>query len=286
MTDLTRLEGRVALVTGAGSGIGQAIARRFAAEGAAVVANDLRGPTAQATVDGLPGSPSAGAHLAVEADVSDRAQVDAMYADVDERFDRLDVVVNCAGVAEAVPGELQRANENAERVMADVMSAAMSGSARTEHWEIFREVTDEAWDRMLAIHLSGTFYNMQAAVPLMVECGGGSIVNISSAAGVAGTPGAPHYSAAKAGILGLTRATAVELASRGIRVNAILPGLIDTPASMTESPSALRDLLAGAAPLRRSGRPEEIASVAAFLASDDASFMTGQSVEVNGGVHM
>jgi NAD(P)-dependent dehydrogenase (short-subunit alcohol dehydrogenase family) len=275
-----RLTDRVAVVTGGGSGIGRAITHRFAHEGATVVVNDLTEAAANATIDELPGG--AARMVAHAADVSDRGQVDAMYDMVAERFGRLDVVVNCAGVPETSPGEMARANEAAMRVVSDVTG----GGPRTEHWDVFTSITEASWTRMLAVHLSGTFFNMQAAVPLMITAGGGSIINISSAAAVLGTPGNPHYSAAKAGILGLTRAVAAELGSRSIRVNAICPGLIDTPASLAGAPDALREMLASQAPLGRSGAPEEIAAVAAFLASDDASFMTGQTVGVDGGVHM
>ena len=127
----------------------------------------------------------------------------------------------------------------------------MAGGPRRVHWDIFLEVTVGSWDRMLAIHLAGTFHNMQAAAPLMIAGGGGSIVNISSGAAVMGVPGNPHYAAAKAGVLGLTRATAAELGSRGVRVNAILPGLIDTPSSLAGGAEELRRMLVGAAPAAR-----------------------------------
>jgi 3-oxoacyl-[acyl-carrier protein] reductase len=269
------LDGRIALVTGAGSGIGEAIARRFSSAGATVVCNDVTLDRAKRTVDSLTGTGHA-----VAADVSQRAEIDAMYDEIDDRFGGLDVLVNNAGVAESAPGELDRVGEAAERIM----SEAMSGQPRTTHWDVLPTITDDSWHRMLAIHLSGTFFNLRAAVPRMAARGGGSIVNISSEAARLATP-TPHYSAAKAGILGLTRAVAFEAASHNIRVNAICPGVIDTPASRAGSP-ALTMFLAGTAPLGRIGTADELAAAALFLASDASSFMTGQTLGVNGGVHM
>jgi NAD(P)-dependent dehydrogenase (short-subunit alcohol dehydrogenase family) len=274
-----QLDGKIALVTGAGSGIGRAIALRFAAEGATVVANDLSTETAEQTRAAF--SAGAPAGHAIAADVASRDDVNAMYAEIDDRFGGLDVLVNNAGIAESAPGELDHVGEIAERMMAEM---ATSG-ARSTQWDAFERITDASWNRMIAVCLSGTFFNMQAAVPRMTARGGGAIVNISSAAAVLGTPGNPHYAAAKAGILGLTRAVAAEVASRGIRVNAICPGIIDTPASRLGSP-ALRAMLAGQTPLGRIGAPEEIAAAALFLVSDASSYTTGQTVGVDGGVHM
>jgi 3-oxoacyl-[acyl-carrier protein] reductase len=270
------LDGKVALVTGGGSGIGEGIVRCFADAGATVVVNDVTIDAAKRVASDL-GSP---AHP-VAADVSDRNQVDAMYEEIDDRFGGLDVLVNNAGVAESAPGEIDRVGEMAEKVMAETMS----GGPRTTHWDMLSTITDESWHRMISIHLSGTFFNMRAAIPRMIERDGGAIVNISSEAARVGTPGTPHYSAAKAGILGLTRSVAAEVASRGVRVNAICPGVIDTPASQKGSP-ALVAMLCASAPLGRVGEPSEIATAALFLASDASSYMTGQSLGVNGGVHM
>ncbi len=271
-----QLDGKVALITGGGSGIGRAIARALAGAGAVVVVNDLTLDAAEGTARELPERSHA-----VAADVASRPAVDAMYEELDERFGGLDVLVNNAGVAESAPGELAYVGERVERIMGEIAT----GGPQTTQWEVLERITDESWHRMIAIHLSGTFFNIRAAIPRMVRRGGGAIVNISSAAAVLGTSANPHYSAAKAGILGLTRAAAAELGSRGIRVNAICPGVIDTPASRLGSP-ALLAMLAGQAPLGRIGTPEEIASAALFLASDAGSFMTGQSLGVNGGVHM
>ena len=203
-----KLAGRVALVTGAGSGIGRAIATIFAEEGATVVVNDLREAAAQTTVDELAALGAPPAHPVV-ADVASSAQVREMFDTIVQRFGRLDVLVNNAGMAEGEPGEQTRVNEQAEAVMADTMNAMMSGAPRTVHWDIASQITDESWSRMIAVHLSGTFYCCRAAIPVMAGAGSGSIINISSIGGIIGQPGVPHYAAAKAGILGLTRRSRV-----------------------------------------------------------------------------
>ena len=274
-----KLDGRLAVVTGAGSGIGAAIGELFAAEGASVVVNDLNEEAALRTVRALPGGGDR--HHAIAADVSLSDAVTAMFAEIGERFGRVDVLVNNAGIAEGAPGETARVNENATRVLADVMS----GGPRTEHWDITPHITDESWARMIAVHLSGTFYCCRAAIPLLAAAGGGSIVNISSVGALLGQPGVPHYCAAKAGILGLTRSLAGELGSRNVRVNALCPGTIDTP--MTKDiDEAFRIMVAATAPLPRLAAPREVATAALFLASDDSSFFTGQALEPNGGIHM
>ncbi len=178
-----------------------------------------------------------------------------------------------------------RVNEQAEAVMADTMNAMMSGAPRTVHWDIASQITDESWSRMIAVHLSGTFYCCRAAIPVMAGAGSGSIINISSIGGIIGQPGVPHYAAAKAGILGLTRALAGELGSRGVRVNAILPGTIETPMAATIGP-AMRSMILMAQPIARTADPIEVATTALFLASDDSSFYTGQQLSPNGGLVM
>jgi 3-oxoacyl-[acyl-carrier protein] reductase len=270
------LNGKVALVTGAGSGIGEGIAHAFSDAGAVVVANDIALDAAERTAKELSGESHA-----IAADVANRDDVAAVYAELDERFGGLDVLVNNAGIMEGEPGELARTSERVPQIMAETMG----GGPRTTFWDALERISDASWDRMIAVHLSGTFFNMRAAVPRMIKRGGGAIVNISSAAAVLGTPANPHYSAAKAGILGLTRAAAGELGARNIRVNAICPGVIDTPASRAGDP-AMVAMLAGSAPLGRVGTPDEIAAAALFLASDAGSYMTGQTLGVNGGVHM
>jgi 3-oxoacyl-[acyl-carrier protein] reductase len=269
-----RLQDRVAVVTGAGSGIGRAIALRFAAEGAEVVINDLLRERAQETADAL--KPPGRGH-ALAADVADSGQVREMFAEVDQRFGRLDVLVNNAGVG---PSEAERARLTG--LTEARMAEAMTGEIQT-HWDITQNMSDEAWRRMLSVHLDGTFYCTRAALRLMSRVNRGVIINLSSVAALTGLETTPHYSAAKGGILSFTRAVAREVGSRGIRVNAICPGYIDTPMTAGISP-LVQKLILTRTPLGRWGEPEEIAATALFLASDDASFYTGQWLSPNGGL--
>ena len=275
-----RFEGRVALVTGAGtSGIGRAICERLASEGARLVVNDLRESDARAGVEALPGGSSQ--HLAIGADVADSKAVDRMHAKILEHFGKLDVLVNNAAIPEGRPGEIREINETATKMMGEFATTGRSDT----RFDIFLRIDDASWHKMLSVVLSGAFFNMRAAIPGMIERGGGAIVNISSGAALVATPSLPHYAAGKAGMLALTRAVAADYGRAGIRANAILPGLIDTPAQRAGLDPAMRAVLAGQTPLGRLGLSEEIAAAVAFLASDDASYMTGQSLEVNGGMH-
>ena len=274
-----KLDDRIALVTGAGSGIGRAIATLFASEGAIVVVNDLTTERAQSTVDELAGG--ADRHLAIGADVSDRDQVRAMFSTARDRYGRLDVLVNNAGIGEGTPGEVDPVNRTAE----EIVTSMQAGTPPTARFDFTRHVTDESWDRMVGVVLSGTFYCTREALQLMIPRETGAIVNMSSAGALTGQPVFTHYSAAKAGILGLTMAVAAEAGPFGIRVNAIAPGSIVTPLTATLSPAFIGALIAQA-PLGRQGQPEEIATTALFLACDDSSYVTGQTLSPNGGVVM
>jgi 3-oxoacyl-[acyl-carrier protein] reductase len=268
-----RLEGRVAVITGGGSGIGRAIAQRFAEEGARVVVNDIHKEAAERTVAEI----GAGAR-AVPADVADSAQVRAMVEQVGRELGGLDILVNNAGIGEVDPAGRKAFHAKAETRIAEMMA----GQTQT-HWDVTQSLSDEHWARMLAVHLNGTFYCTREALRLMSRVNRGAIVNISSVAALMGIEVAPHYGAAKAGILGFTRSVAREVASRGIRVNAICPGWIDTPI-LDPMPAVARLLAQRQTPMGRLGEPREIAAVAAFLASDDASFVTGQWLSPNGGL--
>ncbi len=252
-----KLEGRVAWVTGGGSGLGRAICERFAAEGAVVAVNDVRADTAEETVKSLPGS----GHLAVPGDISDSAAVAQMGAAIASATGRLDVLVNNAGV-DSTPG--------------DAMDRLYTTGSLTPH------MSDAGWTRMLEIHLNGAFFCAREAVKRMLEQRSGVILNMSSIAGLGGL-GPVHYATAKAGLLGFTRALAREVGSRGIRVNAICPGAIDTPMA-SKVPEPMMKMMIAGTPLGRMGTPQEIAGVALFLASDDGAFLTGQWISPNGGL--
>ncbi|HWM78076.1 MAG TPA: SDR family NAD(P)-dependent oxidoreductase [Methylomirabilota bacterium] len=271
-----RLKDKVALVTGAGSGIGRAIATLFAREGARVIVNDLNDKAARETVESL-GAAGSGAR-AIRADVADSSQVKAMFAEIEREFGSLDVLVNNAGIAGTSAADRDKLRERADtRIM-----ETLSGEGIKTHLDVTQEMTDEAWHRMIAVHLNGTFFCTREALRLMSRRDQGAIINMSSVAAW-GIEAVPHYSAAKAGILGFTRAVAREVASRKIRVNAICPGYIDTP--MTQPMSDLmRKAVVARTPLGRYALPNEVAQTALFLASDDSSFFTGQWLSPNGGL--
>ena len=271
-----KLKDKVSLITGAGSGIGRAIATLFAREGARVIANDLNEKAARETVEAL-GAAASGSR-AIRADVADSAQVKAMFAEVEREFGSLDVLVNNAGIAGTSAADRDKLRERSDTRIMELLS----GEGIRTHLDVTQEMTDEAWHRMIAVHLNGTFFCTREALRLMSRRDQGAIINMSSVAAW-GIEAVPHYSAAKAGILGFTRAVAREVGSRKIRVNAICPGYIDTP--MTQPMSDLmRKAVVARTPLGRYADPDEVAQTALFLASDDSSFFTGQWLSPNGGL--
>jgi 3-oxoacyl-[acyl-carrier protein] reductase len=239
----------VALVTGASRGIGAAVAKRLAAEGAVVAINYAGRADAAAEVVSAIES-AGGTAAAFQADVSDPAACAALVDDVVARFGRIDVLVNNAGITR------------------DGLLVRMS---------------DDDWRAVLDTNLSGAFYLSRAAGKLMMKQRSGSIINISSVVGVMGNAGQTNYAAAKAGLIGLTKSVARELAGRGVRANAVAPGFIAT--DMTDAlPVAARDAATASIAMGRLGSPEDIAATVAFLASDDASYITGQVIAVDGGM--
>jgi 3-oxoacyl-[acyl-carrier protein] reductase len=263
-------EGKVALVTGGGSGIGEAICIRLAADGARVAVLDVDIDAAELTAKLVGG-------IAVEADVSDSASVDKALAAAESGLGPADIWVNNAGIAASA--QAARIRPQAEAQLAE---GASTGTIETGLDALVR-LPDEEWRRMLAVHLDGTFYGTRAAARSMAPRRTGAIVNIASVCGLEGCTGFPHYSAAKAGIIGFTRAVAKELIVQGIRVNAVAPGFIDTAASEAID-NPLREAQRLRTPMGRFGRPEEIAATVAFLAGDDAGFFVGQTLSPNGGI--
>ena len=253
-----RLENKIAIITGAASGIGKATAELFARQGARVAIADLNGEGAESVAKSLSGS----GHLGFSCDVTDSARVNELVAEVIEQHGRVDVLMNNAGV---------------DRLPGDGFDEAIA----------LREppvlhISDDAITKMLAIHVSGAIYFVRAVGRSMLEAGSGSIINVASIAGLAGM-GPPAYASAKGALLGLTKALARELGPAGIRVNAICPGIIATP--MTAAvPDAFLEPMVRATPLRRKGDARDIAEAALYLASDASTFVTGQQLSPNGGI--
>lgn len=247
---LGRLQGRVGIVTGAGSGIGRATAHAFAREGAIVVVNDIRSDAAAATVAEI--EAAGGSAEAAPADVTVRAEVDRLVGGAVDRHGRLDIMHNNAGGAGTLP---------------------------------FLDLTDEQYLRDITLNQHSVFYGIRAALAVMVPVGRGSIISTSSGAGLGAVPGLAAYGAAKAAVAMLTRVAAIEYAHTGVRVNAIAPGSMGTPAFgqwLDTLPVGLAGYEAQI-PQNRLGRPDEIADAALWLASDESSYVNGAVIPVDGG---
>jgi NAD(P)-dependent dehydrogenase (short-subunit alcohol dehydrogenase family) len=257
-----RLDGKVALVTGGGSGIGRAAALLFAREGARVLAATGRNEDAvRAAIAEIEAAGGTAAYAL--GDVTRAAEAERLVATTLETFGRLDVLLNSAGIT--IPGSL------------------------------LHDVDEAAWQQVISVDLTGTFLMMKYSIPPMLGSGGGSIVNVASALALAGVPGCAAYAAAKAGLIGLTRTAAIEYAQRGIRVNVLLPGFVWTPMHRVADPAAGHPtrpptsdyhsfIASQVEPMGRWGTAEEIAQSALFLAADESSFVTGSSLAVDGGL--
>jgi 2-hydroxycyclohexanecarboxyl-CoA dehydrogenase len=244
--------GRVAIVTGGASGIGLGIAQRLAGDGAKVAIFDLNDVDARDEAAKITATGATAAGFAV--DVCDRAAIQDAVDRVREQYGPVTVLVNNAGA---------------------------------EGFEPFLKISQQRWDRLLAVNLTGTFHCCQIVLPDMIKAGWGRIVNISSSSTHSGQPYMAHYVASKSGVVGLTKSLALEFGPRGITVNTIPPGFIDTPMTRrNEAKGNLGDTVenhAARTPVRRAGRPEDIAAACAFLVSNEAGYITGQIIGVNGG---
>lgn len=246
--------GRVAVVTGAASGMGLAISERFAKDGHAVALLDLDGDGAERVAEKLRANGARA--IGAQADVADRGAID---------------------------DAVERARKELGPIEILVTSAGLDGSSR------FSDITMEMWDRMIAVNLTGTFHCLQAVVPDMLAAGWGRIVTISSSSAQGGSRNMAHYVASKGGVIGLTKALAVELGPKGITVNTIPPGSIETP--MTDRALAKGvlpdyEVIKKMLPVRRMGTPDDIAAACSFLCSDEAGYITGQQINLNGGRYM
>jgi 3-oxoacyl-[acyl-carrier protein] reductase len=246
-----KLEGKVALVTGAGSGIGRASAELFASEGAQVVVVDVNAEPVQETAEAI--EQAGGEAIAIPTDVADTAAVQAMADGALERFGRVDVLMSNAGIL--------------------------------DDFEPAAETSDEVWNRILGVNLNGMFFTARALIPQMLEHGGGAIINVASTAGLNGGNGGAAYTTSKHGVIGFTRQLCFDYARKGIRCNVICPGAVET--GMTEEIFSSGDAevmkAVESAPIGRWAQPEELAAAALFLASDDASFVNGAVYVVDGG---
>ena len=243
------LKGRIAVITGGASGIGRAIGLRLAQDGADIAVWDI--DTARAGAVEREIAALGRRAVAIEVDVASSASIAAAAARTHATLGTAHILVNSAGIAEFVP---------------------------------VLQMTEAQWDRMLTVHLKATFLTIKALAPDMVSAGWGRIVNISSVGGLIGPPMLAHYAAAKAGMIGLTKSVAQELASAGVTANVICPGLIDTPLlKKSNTPQAVLDYSARHTPVGRLGRPEDIAAACAFLVAEDAAYFTAQVVSPNGG---
>lgn len=239
-----RLEGKVAVITGAGSGIGAAMALRFAAEGARVVAADVSDAVRRVA------SEAPESITPVHCDVADPVSVDALYARCDELFGRVDVLCNNAGIT--------------------------GPAGRTHEYDL------DAWDRVMGVNVRGAFLVLRGALRRMLENGGGSVVNTASISALVYSPGSAVYPPSKGAVVMMSRQAAIEYVRDGIRVNAVCPGLIRTP--ILDGATVSPDELGQVVPIGRLGQPEEVASLALYLASDEAGFVTGQTFVIDGGM--
>ena len=244
------LNKKVALVTGAGGGIGRAVVIMLAKEGADIIVNDINSNSAGQTAEMVHSIGSAA--LVSGANIVVRTEVELMFDEINKKFGRLDILVNNAGVT----------RDN-----------------------FLAKMTEDEWDQVMAVNLKGVFNCTQLAVKMMIEQSAGKIVNLSSASGQMGNIGQVNYAASKAGIIGITKTLAKELAKFNINVNAVAPGFINTPMT-SKVPEKVRNMIKSNIPLCRFGEPEDVAKIVKFLVTDDSDYITGQIISCNGGLYI
>ena len=247
-----RLDGKAAVITGAGQGLGRGYALEFAKQGADIVVNDVNIDSANSVVKEV--EEIGRKAIAVKAAVNSKEEAQKLIDTAIKTFGKVDILVNNAGITRTA---------------------------------MLHKMTQQEWDQVISVNLTGVFNCLQAVASHMIERKYGKIVNVTSVAGIRGTMGQINYGAAKAGVIGITKSAARELARYGINVNAVAPGVIET--AMTEvirSTPKFKDKFMSEIPLGRFGQPEDVAKVAAFLASDDANYVTGQVISVDGGIIM
>ena len=272
---MERLKNKIALITGGARGLGLSIATHFFNEGAKVILCDINIEEATQKARDLDGK-------AYYMDVSNSENVKNVFLEIAKKYKTLDILVNNAGIN----GFEGRQDLLDERIKVNNLQSKefATNEKIKSHFDVTVNMTDEEWHRMISIHLNGTFFCTREALKIMNNQKEASIINMGSVLGTTGGPSSPHYSAAKAAILGFTRATAKELASRNIRVNAIAPGYIDT--DMTSSLGDVKNIVKASTPMKKFGSPNDIAWAAVYLASNEAKFVTGQTISPNGGFVM
>ncbi len=243
------LSGRVAVVTGAGSGIGRAIAKRLAEDTAKIAIWDINFAGAEETAQMI--RDAGGTAIAINADCSDKAAIQAAAAQTRKELGKIAILVNNAGIAPFTP---------------------------------FLEIEDDLFDKVIRINLRGPYLVTKEVLPDMLEAGWGRVINITSSSVQSGSFGQGHYVSSKGGLVGMTKALALEFAASGVTVNMIPPGFIDTP--MLRGAPVDVDAFTKTLPMKRIGQPEDIAAAAAYLASEEASYITGQTISTNGGRYM
>ena len=270
-----RLNGKTAVITGGAKGLGRSIAEKFYEEGCEIIICDVLSSEAHKVAKSLKGK-------SFELDVSDSKQVSIIFNDINSLYNKIDILINNAGINgfENRPDIIEERN----RVNKAQIREYSENKTINTHFDVTVNMDDFDWFKMINTHLSGTFFCTREALKIMNKSNSGSIINMGSVLGTTGGPSSPHYSAAKGGILAYTRALARELASRNIRVNAIAPAYIDT--DMTNNLGYVKDIVKSQTPMKKFGVAEDIAWAAVYLASDEAKFMTGQSISPNGGFVM